>query len=204
MSFGALKTRLKALINRKDLTADDALAGTFITDAIVDMERVLRIGPMESLLTQDEWVGNVMLIPATYLETINLFTDDGELTQVDMATFLARPDCGGAPTHYVKVADRWLLKPTPAPGTKVYLHYYSQSTKLKTDEDTNVWTESCGSATLYQAASLAADFYQMEDVHAQRFAGRASDFVAAITDQDIGEKWSGRVSIPYPSDIGPY
>src|SRR4051794_19307804 len=124
MSFGSLKTRLRALINRKDVT--DEIAGSFVTEAIADLERVLRIGPMETLLTQSGWDGvkNAVLIPPGFLEAINLFTDAGELTQVDLATFLATQDNGGPPSIFVKVADRWLMKPTPSVGSHVFLHYY--------------------------------------------------------------------------------
>lgn len=65
MSFGRLKTRLRALINRKDLT--DQLAGDFVLDAISSMERSLRIGPMETLLVKTEWDGvrNAVSLPST-------------------------------------------------------------------------------------------------------------------------------------------
>ena len=55
MSFGRAKTRLKALINRKDFTDD--LAGDFILDAISYLERMLRVGPMEAVFEKSEWDG---------------------------------------------------------------------------------------------------------------------------------------------------
>jgi hypothetical protein len=200
MSFGNLKTRLRALINRKDFT--DEIAGSFVTEAIADLERVLRIGPMEALLTQSDWDGvkNAVLIPAGFLEAINLFTDDGELTQVDLANFLKD---GGTDT-FVKVADRWLMKPTPAIGSHVFLHYYAASLPLVADADTNFWATTGFNAIVYQAATLAADFYQMEDAYAQRFQARADRYVAAIGEQDLDEKWSGRLAIPLPSDLGDF
>lgn len=204
MSFGTLKTRLRALINRKDFTDD--VAGSFVTEAIADLERVCRIGPMESLLTQSGWDGtkNAVLIPPGFLEAINMFTDAGELTQVDLATFLATPDEGGPPKIFVKVADRWLLKPTPQPGSHVFLHHYAQSLPMTLDTDSNVWSTSAFNATIYTAASLAADFYQMEDEYAQRFLARANNYVTAIQEQDLDEKWSGRLTVPPPSGVGDY
>lgn len=205
MSFGKLKRRLQALINRKDVT--DAIAGDFVTEAIADLERVLRIGPMEALLSQSGWDGtkNSILIPPGFLEAINLFTDAGELTQVDLSTFLASSDSsGGPPEIFCKVADRWIMKPTPAPGTTVYLHFYAQSPTLKLDTDENVWSTSAFNAVVYTAASLAADFYQMEDPYAQRFLTRADNYVTAIQEQDLDEKWSGRMAIPLPSGVGDY
>lgn len=206
MTFGKLKRRLQAVINRKDMT--DALVGDFITDAVSDMERVLRVGCMEAVLAQSDWDGvkNAILIPSTFLEGINLFTDTTELTQCDISTFLAMKDSdgGGVPTHYVKVADRWLLRPTPREGLDVYLHFYSQSPPLADDADENVWTQSALNAVVYQAATLAADHFQMEDAYAQRFQERAGNYVQAIQEQDLSEKWSGRIAIPPPIDVGDY
>jgi hypothetical protein len=204
MSFGKLKTRLKALINRKDLT--DELAGDFITQAIADLERDLRIGAMETVLEQTAWDGvkNALILPGTFLETINLFTDTHELVQVDLAEWLAMDDQGGDPTHYVPIAGRYLLRPTPAVGSKVYLHCYVQAQPLAVDEDENVWTRSGFNACLYTAAALAGDFYQMEDEYASRFSTKAQAYVEAIAGQDLNEKWSGRLSIPAPQDIGDY
>lgn len=204
MNFGDCKARLRALINRRDLT--DQLAGSFITDAVADMEREVRIGPMELVLSQSEWDGekNAMFVPRNFLETINIFTDQQELDQADISNFLKVPDNGGVPTHFVKVSNRWLLRPTPAPGTRVYLHYYSQSEALLNDDDENTWTRAAPNAVVYTAAGLAADFFQMEDNHAQRYAARARGYIEALEDQNINEKWGGRITIPMPAGTGDF
>ncbi|WP_066764058.1 phage adaptor protein [Sphingobium sp. CCH11-B1] len=204
MNFGDCKARLRALINRRDLT--DQLAGSFITDAVADMEREVRIGPMELVLSQSEWDGekNAMFVPRNFLETINIFTDQQELDQADISNFLKVPDIGGVPTHFVKVSNRWLLRPTPAPGTRVYLHYYSQSEALLNDDDENTWTRAAPNAVVYTAAGLAADFFQMEDNHAQRYAARARGYIEALEDQNINEKWGGRITIPMPAGTGDF
>lgn len=204
MSLGKLKRRLQSLINRKDVT--DTLAEDFITEAIADLERVLRISPMERILTQSVWDGsvNALIIPGTFLESIDLFTDSNELTQVDMAQFLKLDNTGGSPRYFVKIADRFLLRPTPAPDTKVYLHCYVQSDPLAFDTDRNVWTEACFNAVLYTAAAAASDFFQMEDEHVRRYMNKAEMYVSAINDQSLDEKWAGRLSIPLPQDRGSF
>lgn len=200
MTFGALKLRLAALINRKDVT--DALAGSFVTEAIADLERKLRIGPMERLLSETTWDGetNALPVPHGFLEAINFFTDDVELTQVDLAAFMAP----GSTNSFVKIADQWLIKPTPAAGSSVFLHCYMETPTMTADEDTNIWATSAFNAVVYQAAALAADFFQMEDVYAQRFQSRADGYIAAIAEQDHDEKWSGRLAVPLPSDLGDF
>jgi hypothetical protein len=204
MNFGDQKARLRALINRKDLT--DQLAGTFITDALTDIERELRVGPMEQLITVADWDGsvNAIPVPGNYLETINIFTDDCELDQADISSFLKLRASGKGPTHFVRVADRWLLKPAPPEGTQVHLHYYAQSERLANDQDSNLWTRAAPNAVIYTAATLAADFFQMEDQHAQRYQARAAQYVSALQDQDFNEKWGGRVTIPAPTGLGDY
>lgn len=204
MNFGDIKVRLRALINRKDMT--DQLAGTFVTDAMADLERDVRIGPMEIVLTQDVWDGvkNALIVPSNFLETINIFTDDVELEQKDISQFLKIPDEGGKPTAFVKIGNRWLVRPTPAPETRVYLHYYGQFESLQNDDDQNALTRAASNALLYTAAGLAADFFQMEAEYADRYERKAGQYVAALEAQDWGEKWGGRIAIPLPSDTGDF
>lgn len=205
MSFGRIKTRLKALINRKDFT--DELAGDFILDAISQHERTLRIGPMETVFEKSDWDGikNVLPIPTNYLQTIRIFDDAGAYDEVDFDTFLqARSDFYGSRGVYTKVADRWLLKPTPAPGQTIYLHFYAETIRPSLDSDTTIWTEAGFLATLYKAAELAADFYQMEPDVVGGYRSRAEENVALIEQQAFDEAWSGRISIPPPSGLGAY
>jgi hypothetical protein len=204
MSFGSVKTRLRALINRRDFT--DELAGDFILDAIAGLERDLRIGPMEFLLQKHDWdgTGKALGVPANYMETMSLFTDEGTLTLVDMDAFLADTTTGPTPKIYTRVADRWLLKPAPAPGTYVYLHFYGETPRPTTDADKSVWTEAGKLATLYRAAELAADFYQMEPDHIALYARKAQTAAESLAGQALSEAWSGRITIGAPKGVGDY
>lgn len=205
MSLGRLKTRLRSLINRKDLT--DALATGFVQDAISALERSLRIGPMEDVLEQADWDGerNAIILPSTFIEQISLFTDTHELVQCDLSEFLAMDNSGGVPLKFAKVAGRYLLRPTPSTGSKLYLHFYSQLPLLESDDDTNAWTEACFLAVLYASAALAADHFQMEgEQHADRYRSIASGHIEAISSQALDEAWAGRMAISAPQDIGPY
>lgn len=204
MSFGRLKTRLRALINRKDLT--DQLAGDFVLDAISSMERSLRIGPMETLLVKTEWDGvrNAVSLPPNLLETITVFTDKGELDFADLNSFLQYDRTGGGPAIYTRVADRYLVKPTPAPGTVLYLHFYGETPRPTMDDDRTVWTEAGFLAALYKAAQLAADFYQMEPDVTAGYQSRYEEHAIALEQQALSEAWSARITIPAPSNVGDY
>lgn len=205
MSFGRIKTRLKALINRKDFTDD--LAGDFVLDAISYHERTLRIGPMETVFEKSDWDGtrNAYPIPANYIQMVRLFDEAGAYDEVDFDTFLqTRTDQISARGVYTKVADRWLLKPIPAPGHTIFLHFYAETIRPSLDTDSSVWTEAGFLATLYKAAELAADFYQMEPDTVGSYRSKAEEHAAAIEAQALDEAWSGRISIPPPSGLGDY
>lgn len=205
MSYGRAKTRVRALINRKDFT--DQLAGDFILDAMSSLERELRIGPMETLFEKADWDGtrNAFPVPGNFLEMVRLFTDEGALEEVDIDTFLrTRSSPVPGVGIYARIADRWLLKPTPAVGQYVYLHFYGETVRPSTDDDSTVWTEAGFLATVYRAAELAADFYQMEPDQVASYRNRASLEAEKIAGQALNESWSGRLAIGAPKGVGEY
>ena len=208
MSFGRTKTRLRALINRKDFTEE--LAGEFIIDAITDLERQLRIGPMETIFDKSDWDGvrNALPIPDNYLETIRIFDDEQAYDEVSFDELLRtrETDLIDRRGIYAKVADRWIIKPVPAVGKTIFVHFYGETVRPALDTDSVVWTEACFLATLYKAAELAADFYQMEMDVVGGYRSKANEHIAKIEAQVIDEAWSGRLAIPSPSqaDVGEY
>jgi hypothetical protein len=203
MSFGKLKTHLRGIINRKDLT--DALAGDFINLGIKEIERVCRVGSMEALLELSDWDGvrNSLTIPAQYLETIDIFTADGTLRLVSKDDFFAQCPTG-RPEVFIKTGKSWMIKPYPAPGTTVFLHYYAETLPLLTDTDENVWSQAGFSAVVYAAAALAANYFQMEDQYVLSFQSKSDSLVEAILSQDLSEKWSGKTNMGRVSGRGEY
>jgi hypothetical protein len=203
MSFGKIKTALRGIINRKDLT--DELAGDFITRAVREVERVVRIGPMEQLLEASGFDGerHTVPIPSNYLELIDMFTQDGTLRSVTKDQLFAHRN-EGRPAVFCKIGASWIVKPYPAAGETVFVQFYGETLPLQTDTDENVWTRAGFNAVLYQAAALAADYFQMEDVYVQRFQGKATSLVDAILSQDLSEKWAGPLEIGDPINRGKF
>lgn len=203
MSFGKIKTALRGIINRKDLT--DELAGDFITRAVREVERVVRIGPMEQLLEASGFDGerHTVPIPSNYLELIDMFTQDGTLRQVTKDQLFAHRN-EGRPAVFCKIGASWVVKPYPVAGETVFVQFYGETLPLQTDTDENVWTRAGFNAVLYQAAALAADYFQMEDVYVQRFQGKATSLVDAILSQDLSEKWAGPLEIGDPINRGKF
>jgi hypothetical protein len=193
-NFGSLKTALRGLINRKDLT--DALAGDFVNRAIDEIQRTTRLPSQEALATATDWSNgnNQIAVPGNYMELISIFTDDGELKATEKQEWF-RTRNEGRPRLFMKMGGNWVIKPTPADGTPVYVQFYMETTWLVQDADVNTWTRSAFNAVLYGAAALAADYFQMEDVYVQRFAGKNAQLVTAIQQQDYDDRWSGQQTI---------
>lgn len=196
-TLGDIVTRVRSLINRRDCTRD--LVVGFVNEAQSNLERVLRIGCMERTL-QATLDGKTAIIPVTsqFLQVINVFTDHGELIQVDMDEFLKTSDFGGIPRVYVRVANSMHIKPTPAEGVTIYFHHYAQSATLRVDTDRNVWTASAFSALVYTAAELIADHFQ-DDGRAARFQAKSRQYIDELISQDLDEKFAGPLRIRPPA-----
>lgn len=192
--FGTLKTALRGLINRRDFT--DQLAGDFINRAIDELQRVIRLSPMETLTVIDTWDGvqNLIAIPDNYLELVDLFTETHSLRNVSKDTYFNQ--ClTGPPRVYTKIGPNWAIKPTPPAGEPIYVQYYAETPWLTVDTDVNIWTKAAFNAALYGAAALAADYFQMEDQYVQRFQGKADQLAETLIAQDSSDRWSGQLTV---------
>lgn len=202
-NFGSLKTALRGLINRKDLT--DALAGDFVNRAIDEIQRTTRLPSQEAMTSATDWSNgnNLILVPDNYMELISIFTDEGELTASEKTEWFRTRNVG-PPRIFLKMGANWAIKPTPVDGTPVYVQFYMETPWLVQDADVNTWTRSAFNAVLYGAAALAADYFQMEDVYVQRFAGKNQALVQAIQQQDYDDRWSGNTAIGPVYQCGDY
>lgn len=89
MTFAALKAKLRGLINRSDMT--DELATDFIHQSQIRLERLLRLSFMQKFVTFSvDREDGVFRVPVDYLELIDLFTDNGELSRVDTSSYQHR------------------------------------------------------------------------------------------------------------------
>lgn len=192
MNYGELKTDLKELMNRRDIT--DELAGKFIRRAISRLERTLRLPFMERLATYPT-EGPTVSVPSDFIELINLYTDHGTLQRMDLPSFQRISSASGIPYAYRKERAQLHIRPTPEDGTLLYLHYYGEEPPLASNTDENGWTISAVDAVLYGAAELAADFY--EDERNARFAEKYIMSVRELEEQMHRDDASG------PSQVSP-
>jgi len=199
MNYGELKTALRELINRKDIT--DTLAARFINQGQETLERWPQVDPLKMAprpkflerLHSTTATNGVIQLPADYLEAMELYSDQGELDKVETRTFLKLPVTQGRPTAYLRVGNELRVRPLPAEDETFHLSYYGREPTLRYDGDANAWTEQAPLALIYQAAELAADHF--EDERLARFAAKATELLLALQDDALAEAFSGAMSL---------
>jgi hypothetical protein len=202
MNYGELKTYVRSLINRTDLT--DALATQFIQQAQDRLERWPQIDPlkhaprpsfMQKLVSFNlDGTGGDFRVPTDFLEIVDIYTSDGgEMARVDTSEWLRHSDTSGTPEVFVQTGHVIRMRPYPSADTTVYLLYYGTAPELVTNEDENYWSIAAVDAFAYAAASLAADYY--EDERLMRFEQKFRDALSELQDQAIAEDLSGPMSI---------
>ena len=182
MNKQGIREQVKALMNRNDFT--DALANTFIDQAITRIQRTLRVPDMES--TEQYVIGTenpeTLALPSDYLSIKFLYADDRLLEYVDLGKFLSTPnEIGIQPLMYTRLQEALKLKPSPAEGSSVTMVYYSKIPALVSDSDTNWLSLSASDLLIYGALTFAADYFVDERKGA--FEERFGSIYAEIDEQ---------------------
>jgi len=205
MNFGELKTYLRALINRKDIT--DALAAQFIQQAQDRLERWPQVDPSKSaprpsfmqkfvsfILDADSDEAGAFTVPADFLELIDFYSGSTEMERVDMSKFVQIDDTNiGTPRYFLQTGHTIRMRPIPLEDTTLYLRYYGTQPQFVTDEDENAWSVSCVDALIFGAAELAA--YHYEDDRLGSFQAKFLQSLSELQDQSLAEDFSGPMRI---------
>lgn len=188
-----------ALLNRSDCT--DALANTFIDQAIARIARTLRIPSMEQqhtyTISGDTGVGEVIL-PNNLLEMIDVHYDGRALARVPSHEMVEHQKTGslGAPQFFNRLQGTIQITPRPTAGT-LYLNYYAQPNSLVDDTDTNVLTDVGSDLITYTALGYASDYFL--DERGPLFETKASAFLSEIQDQADRAETSGSTQVMRPT-----
>lgn len=158
MNKQGIREQVKALMNRNDFT--DALANTFIDQAVARIQRTLRIPPMEKteIYTITEIDPEVLVLPNDFLNLKYLFGDT-LLELVDLGKYLASPNTVGLPQVYTRVQAALKVKPIPAQGSTITMVYYGEIPDLVSDSDENFLTAIAPDLLTYGALTFAADYF---------------------------------------------
>jgi hypothetical protein len=159
MNKQGIREQVKALMNRNDFT--DALANTFIDQATAQIQRTLRIPPMEKteVYTAGAVTPETLVLPADFLGVKYLYTDDSLLEFVDLGKYLATPNEIGKPTIYTRIQAALKVKPIPVLDSTITMVYYGEIPDLVDDSDETWLSVIASDLLVYGALTFAADYF---------------------------------------------
>lgn len=178
MTLGDLKTQFTALLNNRVVTNNPTLVSTFINQAIMRLQRELRVPFMEKQILYTipaDGSFTKLAIPADLLELKDLMVDrdnDGileyELRRKRLMDVVrASENTMEPPVIYARQGGAWILGPKPAPSSQVLIYYYAEFAPLNADTDTNTCLKVAWDAVLYGALSAAYSYLK----DAENFTG---------------------------------
>lgn len=170
MNLSQLTSQFLALMNRTDLSANTALASTFLSQSILRLQRELRVPFMEKIVrytipdTYDNSLG--LVIPSDLLELIDINVDsDGDglsdypLQRVQLKEAMVRAQYPGVPAVFARRGGYWVLGPEPAVGSVIEIVYYAEFAALVAPTDENTISRIAWDAVVYGALAAACDYY---------------------------------------------
>lgn len=181
MTLSELTSQFLALMNRSDLTANTALASTFIDQSILRLQRELRLPFMETIVrytipsTYDASLG--LAVPSDLLELIDINVDsDGDglhdypLQRVQLKEAMSRAQYIGTPQVFARRGGYFVLGPQPAEEAIIEIIYYAEFPALVEDDDETTLSRIAWDAVIYGALAAACDYYN--DERGQLFEAR--------------------------------
>ncbi|MFI4971138.1 MAG: hypothetical protein ACHP7H_00545 [Hyphomicrobiales bacterium] len=168
-----------------------ALVSTFINQAIMRIQRELRVPFMEKQVLYTIPADGSFLklaIPADLLELISIMVDadaDGileyELQRKSVMDAVRAFQIPGTSRIYARQGGSWILGPNPAPGSQVLIYYYAEFAALADDNAENTCLKVAWDAVLYGALSLAGDY--LNDDRTTRFEQRYTQITQQLQEQ---------------------
>jgi len=199
MNKGQIRAHFKALLNRSDCS--DALADTFIDQALTRIQRFLRIPAMEQQQTYSFTSGTAVsqvVVPSNMLEIIDLQYDGLGLVRVPLHEMAEQHKVAenGNPKYFTR--EREVIKISPLPTTgNLYLNYYAEFDELTDDSSENIITLIASDLLTYTALSYAADYFL--DERGPLFEQKSGQFIAEIQEQANAAEQSGMAQVMRPT-----
>lgn len=201
MNKGQIRAHFKALLNRSDCS--DALADTFIDQALTRIQRFLRIPAMEQQQTYSFTSGTAIsqvVVPANMLEIIDLHYDGVGLLRVPLHEMeaLHKTAENGSPSYFARTREILKIAPFPTSGV-LYLNYYAEFDELTSDTSENIITKIASDLLTYTALSYAADYFL--DERGPLFDQKSGQFLSEIQEQANSAEQSGMAQLMRPTRI---
>mgnify|MGYP003664176129 FL=1 len=199
MNKGEIRAHFIALLNRSDCS--NALADTFIDQAITRIQRQLRVPAMEKQnqynVTNASGTSQVVM-PADLLEIIELYYDGNSLTRIPLHEMVQYQKTGelGSPRFFCREQGNIKIHPMPSTGN-LFLNYYAEQDALTSDSDTNMLTNIASDLLTYTALSYAADYFL--DERGAVFDQKSGSFLAEIQEHANSSEQSGVNQVVRPT-----
>jgi hypothetical protein len=204
MQLSDLTNQFLGLMNRGDLTGNTALTTTFINQAIIRLQRELRLPFMEKIIeytipnTYNPATG--LVIPSDLLELIDINVDsDGDgimdypLQRVNLRDAQVASQLVDVPRIFSRKGGNWVIGPQPAVGIVVEIVYYAEFAPLINPTDTNTISNIAWDAVCYGALSAACDYYN--DDRAQKFESRYAQITEMLQNQADADELTADAAI---------
>lgn len=202
MTLAELTAQFTGLMNRTDLKNNTALASTFITQAILRIQRELRAPLQEATILYtipNTYVANTGLaIPNDLLELISINVGPNQEYELQRGAFSTVKDMAvnwpqGNPTKFTRLGGNWIIGPSPSIGDVIMIQYYASFPALVNPTDTNVLTLVAWDAPLYAALSAACDFY--DDARVDKFEKRYIQILQNLQNMADGDELTADAAV---------
>jgi hypothetical protein len=163
MNLSQLQGQFTALMNRRDFTANTSLQQTFINQAIMRIQRELRVPAMEksvNVTISAPYTG--LVIPSDMIELIDIIpaASNEKLRKCDISRALSLAQSTGTPEEYCRQGGVWVLGPSPVAADVIRIDYYAELPALVNSTDTNVIAIIAWDLIVYAALVQAAVYYK--------------------------------------------
>lgn len=206
-----MTTQFVNLMNRSDLKTNTALQTTFLTQAILRIQRELRTPMQEATIlftVPTNYVNDTGLaIPNDFLELIGLFsgTDQQYQMQRSELTTVKTMAAKWAPGHskkFARLGGNWILGPSPLAADVILIQYYAAFPALVNPTDENVLSIVAWDAVVYGALAAACDYYN--DERLDKFEKRYTQITTNLQNMADGDELSADAAVApvnaWPSD----
>jgi len=205
MTLAELTSQFLGLMNRTDLTnLNPALASTFINQAIMRLQRELRLPFMEKIIEytvpNNFNAATGLAIPSDLLELIDINVDtDGDgvmdypLQRVQLKEAMYRSEWTDVPQVFARKGGNWIIGAAPGVGSVLEIIYYAEFAPLINPTDSNTISTVAWDAVVYGALSFASDYYN--DDRAGAFEARYKQITEMLQEQADGDELTADAAI---------
>lgn len=202
MTLNDMTVQFVNLMNRSDMRGNTALQTTFITQAILRIQRELRAPLQEATILYtipSNYVPNTgIAIPNDFLELIGIFygpNQEYELRRAEISTVkdMAANWAPGNCNKFCRLGGNWIIGPSPLIGDVIAIQYYASFPALVNPTDTNVLSLVAWDAVVYGALAGACDYYN--DERLDKFEKRYSQIMQNLQNMADGDELSADAAV---------